>query len=431
MKKIILLLSVFCVFCVGALHAQTPVRGLTVTGALDTMRAVETTPRFVSPTGALFKRPVMTISGEILQIPETTPLTFEARKAGATVTFTPAASLSSLSIEYSLNGSAWAPYTTPITLTNVGDSVSFRGTNNTYATSFSAYSNFSCSDSCFIYGNIMSLISKDNFANNTTLTTNYTFCKLFYENDKINIHTTKELMLPATTLVRDCYSYMFYGCTSLTTAPALPATTLANSCYSYMFYGCTSLTTAPALPATTLANSCYSYMFYGCTSLTTAPALPATTLANSCYSYMFRGCTSLTTAPELPATTLQESCYRGMFANCSNLTTAPELPATTLQEYCYSNMFAGCSSLTTAPVLLATTLANYCYSDMFASCFKLTTAPALPATTLADYCYAAMFMYCTSLTTAPELPATTLVNACYQNMFHGCFKLTTSPVLPA
>ena len=95
------------------------------------------------------------------------------------------------------------------------------------------------------------------------------------------------------TLADSCYSYMFYGCTSLTTAPSLPATTLATRCYSYMFYNCTSLTTAPSLPATTLAYSCYSYMFNNCTSLTTAPSLPATTLAYSCYSYMFNGCTSI------------------------------------------------------------------------------------------------------------------------------------------
>ena len=60
---------------------------------------------------------------------------------------------------------------------------------------------------------------------------------------------------------------MFYGCASLTTAPALPATTLASGCYDSMLRGCTSLTTAPALPATTLANYCYSYMFYGCTKI--------------------------------------------------------------------------------------------------------------------------------------------------------------------
>ena len=60
-----------------------------------------------------------------------------------------------------------------------------------------------------------------------------------------------------------------------------------------MFYGCTSLTTAPELPATTLLNGCYRFMFQGCTSLTTAPELPATTLAQSCYSSMFKYCTGL------------------------------------------------------------------------------------------------------------------------------------------
>ena len=69
--------------------------------------------------------------------------------------------------------------------------------------------------------------------------------------------------------------------------------TMADYCYSYMFRGCTSLTTAPSLPATTLATRCYSSMFNNCTSLTTAPSLPATTLANYCYSYMFNGCTSI------------------------------------------------------------------------------------------------------------------------------------------
>lgn len=86
---------------------------------------------------------------------------------------------------------------------------------------------------------------------------------------------------------------MFYGCTSLTTAPVLPATTLAYHCYFQMFRDCTSLTTAPVLPATTLAESCYENMFQGCTALTTAPVLPATTLALSCYADMFRDCTSL------------------------------------------------------------------------------------------------------------------------------------------
>ena len=164
-----------------------------------------------------------------------------------------------------------------------------------------------------------------------------------------------------------------------------------------MFYGCTSLTTAPALPATTMANSCYSSMFHSCASLTTAPALPATTLANSCYNSMFHSCASLTQASILPAITLTDSCYANMFYGCTNLATAPALPATTLESYCYNNMFYGCTSLTQAPALPATTLAGHCYSYMFYGCTSLTQAPALPATTLAYACYERMFNGCTSL----------------------------------
>ena len=43
----------------------------------------------------------------------------------------------------------------------------------------------------------------------------------------------------------------------------------------------------------TLADRCYSFMFWGCMSLTAAPSLPATTLASSCYQYMFDGCTKI------------------------------------------------------------------------------------------------------------------------------------------
>ena len=34
---------------------------------------------------------------------------------------------------------------------------------------------------------------------------------------------------------------MFYGCTGLTAAPSLPATTLVSQCYDFMFYGCKKL----------------------------------------------------------------------------------------------------------------------------------------------------------------------------------------------
>ena len=106
---------------------------------------------------------------------------------------------------------------------------------------------------------------------------------------------------------------MFYGCTSLTTAPELPATDLAEECYRSMFYGCKSLITAPsALPSTSVWRNCYNSMFEGCTSLTTAPELPATTsLGRYCYQAMFMGCTSLNHIKCLATDISATNCTQG------------------------------------------------------------------------------------------------------------------------
>ena len=418
MKKIILLIAIFCVFCVGALRAQSPVRGVTVNGAYDTLRTIETTPRFVGPTGELHRYPALTINGQVLPAPDLTALTFEAMTAGAVVTFTPTSYIPTLSIEYSFNGGAWTNYTAPITLTNVGDKVSFRGNNAAYSVDpdgSDECSNFSCSDSCYMYGNIMSLVDATNYPTNTTLTEEFTFSSLFSQNDYIFNHPTQMLYLPATTLTNYCYSNMFGGCTELTIAPALPATTLDTSCYAEMFNNCLSLTAAPELPATTLQENCYQSMFYNDTSLTTAPVLPATTLAEGCYVAMFADCANMTTAPELPATTLSIGCYMEMFAGCTSLTTAPALPAMTMTVDCYEYMFYGCTSLTTAPELPAMTLDYACYSDMFAGCTSLTTAPVLPATMLADWCYSSMFSGCENLNSVTCLATSFTSSNCTYN----------------
>lgn len=259
---------------------------------------------------------------------------------------------------YGIDGLGWqkliaGKYSPPI---NTGQTISFKG--NVSSTAENKKS-FTITKKCNLLGNCMSLTSND---------TPY-FFKLF-DNCTTIVYISKDF-LPATTLVDYCYYRMFYGCSSLTTAPELPATTLANYCYGGMFMKCTSLTSAPALPATTLAYNCYTEMFYECSSLTTAPALPATTLAYYCYNAMFDGCISLTTAPALPATTLAKYCYDDMFFSCYSLTTAPELPATALADGCYSGMFNNCTKLTTAPTLPATTLADGCYNCMFSDCKKL------------------------------------------------------------
>jgi len=186
------------------------------------------------------------------------PLTFTAEQANSTVTFN---WTSATSVSYKTSAmSDWATYTinTPITLTNVGDSVSFKGkdvkTNTT--------NHFSMTGKIAASGDVTSLTNE--VGGNTALA---------------------EL---------SCAS-MFMNCTSLTTVPNLPSTSLAKSCYSGMFSGCTGLTSVPSdlLPSMALAEGCYSTMFYNCTNLTNIPDLPATTLAKSCYTYMFEGCSKI------------------------------------------------------------------------------------------------------------------------------------------
>ena len=333
-------------------------------------------------------------------------------------------------IKYTINGGEEQTIyyeETIIYIPKANSIVRFYGDNATYSDQ-DQNSNIYVDDNCYIYGNIMSLISSTDYATATALTKDNTFNGLFkrdYPSDELKNHPSKPLLLPATTLTERCYREMFSGRTGLTSAPALPATTLTAFCYSNMFSGCTGLTTAPALSAPTLAEGCYYGMFSGCTSLATAPALPAETLAEKCYMYMFDRCTELTTAPALPAGTMKKKCYYQMFYGCTKLTTAPALPATTLAEECYSGMFAECTKLTTAPDLPATILADWCYNYMFNGCTSLTTAPALSATTLAPRCYMEMFNGCTSLTTAPVLPAPTLAISCYRQMFQGCTKLNS------
>lgn len=360
------------------------------------------TTSFPNITNNYYNNTGVNISSTVVFDPYNEPLTFEAMADDVTVKLHKYQTAQP-SLQYRKNDGDWTTLTfvdtynsTSISL-NTGDKLSFKGDNTTLTENQNGYCKFELSGNCYVYGNIMSLLDKDDFPTNKTLSAGFTFYELFL-NAPIYNHPSKTLVLPATTLAASCYADMFAGCTHLTTAPALPAATLATACYKNMFRGCTGLTTAPALSATTLANECYRNMFGGCTALTTAPALQAESLANECYEEMFSGCTGLTTAPNLPAKTAA--------------------------EYCYYYMFEGCTALATAPVLSATTMASHCYYAMFKGCTSLTTAPDLPATTLASYCYANMFRDCTGLTTAPTiLPATTLVANCYRSMFDGCKKL--------
>ena len=202
-------------------------------------------------------------------------LTFTALESG-TFQFTN-------SVDYSLDsGSTWTTLAanTPTPSIAAGDKILWKATGLT-PTSSSGIGRFSSTGQFDVEGNAMSLLYGDNFVGETDLTgKNHAFIKLF--SGCTGVTSAENMSLPATTLAERCYYQMFYGCTSLTTAPELPATTLANNCYWGMFTYCTSLTTAPTLPAATLVSNSYREMFYGCTNLNYIKCLATNISANNC-----------------------------------------------------------------------------------------------------------------------------------------------------
>ena len=113
-----------------------------------------------------------------------------------------------------------------------------------------------------IYGNIMSLLYGDDFADQETLDTPLAFANLFMEN--LTLMKCVNLVLPATTLSPSCYKEMFKGCGSITYVPELPAHELADNCYMGMFKCCSNITNTPELPANELKKGSYAMMFSGC-----------------------------------------------------------------------------------------------------------------------------------------------------------------------
>ena len=155
-----------------------------------------------------------------------------------------------------------------------------------------------------------------------------------------------------------------------------------------------------------------SYMFQGCTSLTTVPEMDTSKVTNM--NNMFRGCTSLTTVPEMDVSKVTDMFY--MFAYCSSLTTVPEMDVSNVTDM--NSMFRGCTSLTTVPKMDTSKVTTL--SDMFRGCTSLTTVPEMDTSKVKYMDY--MFRGCTSLTTVPEMDVSNVTDM--GGMFWDCTSLT-------
>ena len=267
----------------------------------DTIREAEGSTESINPQSFSNRiRGLEVDSGEIDE--DTAPLFIEAIN-DITISF-------SNDYQYSKNGKRWTNATSETSISaNSGGKIYFRASGLT-ASSSAGIGSFTISDNCNLGGNILSLIYGDAYEDNNALKLSYAFFGLFKNQPIIN---AERLKLP-TTISESCFCEMFYGCSSLVSAPSLPATSLKISCYQKMFYDCSSLVSAPSLPAKSLQNFCYANMFTRCSSLVSAPSLPATSLRSGCYSAMFSLCVNLNYI-EAMFTTTPNSSYTYSWVN--------------------------------------------------------------------------------------------------------------------
>lgn len=154
---------------------------------------------------------------------------------------------------------------------------------------------------------------------------------------------------------------LFFGCKSMTGAPAIPAKAKEiDFAYAY----CESMTEAPVIP---LSVYSMNNAFTNCISLVKAPEIPDGVIG---LSSTFERCTSLTEAPKIPDGVTQ---LTSTFSGCISLLEAPEIPANVTWLHF---TFEGCEKLIKAPVIPegVTHMAR-----TFASCISLTEAPEIPA----------------------------------------------------
>ena len=131
-------------------------------------------------------------------------------------------------------------------------------------------------------------------------------------------------------------SYMFSGCSSLTSVTSMDTSNVTNM--NGMFSGCSSLTSVPNMDTSQVTSM--SSMFSRCTALTSVPNIDTSNVTTM--SSMFQGCSSLTSTPAMD--TSQVTSMYSMFLNCPSLTSVPDMNTSNVTNM--SSTFPGCAALT-------------------------------------------------------------------------------------
>lgn len=190
---------------------------------------------------------------------------------------------------------------------------------------------------------------------------------------------------------------MFHGCSSLTSLNVRNFSTSNVVNMKSMFDGCSLLTSLDVSQFNTAKVTNMESMFDGCSALSFIDLSNFKTEQVTNMGYMFLNCTSLTSLDVSKFCTSNVKNMIGMFYNCSSLVQLNVSNFNTEKATTLNNLFRGCSNLTTIDVSQFNTTNVTDMSYMFYGCSKLKTIDVSRFNTSNLKSMSAMFGKCTSL----------------------------------
>ena len=247
-------------------------------------------------------------------------------------------------------------------------------------------------------------------------------CSFFYY--LTNLETITGLEYLNTENVTDM-SYMFSGCSKLTSLDVTKFNTAKVTKMNEMFYNCSKLTSLDVTKFNTANVTDMSYMFSGCSKLTSLDVTHFNTANVTNMPQMFYSCSSLTSLDVTHFNTANVTNMVCMFYSCSSLTSLDVTHFNTANVTDMGKMFSGCSSLTSLDVTHFNTAKVTNMSFMFSSCSSLISLDVTHFNTENVTNMRNMFSSCSSLTSLDVTNFNTAKVPDMSYMFSNCLALTS------
>ena len=220
-------------------------------------------------------------------------------------------------------------------------------------------------------------------------------------------------------------SYMFSGCSKLTSLDVTKFNTAKVTKMNEMFYNCSKLTSLDVTKFNTANVTDMSYMFSDCSKLTSLDVTHFNTANVTNMTHMFYSCSSLTSLDVTHFNTANVMDMHGMFYSCSSLASLDVTHFNTAKVTDMSFMFSSCSSLTSLDVTHFNTAKVTDMSFMFSSCSSLISLDVTHFNTENVTNMRNMFSGCSSLTSLDVTNFNTAKVPDMSYMFSNCLALTS------